>query len=480
MKTPSIKTTSVTTPSVTTRTMKLLRGSVMAAVVGGVLAGGPAWDRPVWAAESAASPLQVQAFRYLDKESDRISLDKTSEPDGTRDGHLSLRIDAGEGTEIKSITLKTADSAGRDINHGQWKSWKAQAGEIGHLLAVVRDGKILNTTFQPTLGTFKGIAEFELYASDNNSMKPGEYYYVELETSKGTVKSEVTPFADSETSYAPVVIREFASVDLNQDKTGSAVFEADGGTDGHFKLKLHLAPKTEVLAMILRPTDKEGKEAYQGIWRTNRAGVGWLLGIAKGDTVVTPEFKKDVKEPLGTFSGPVAFDLYANNNGSIKNGQYYTVEIETTYGTVISKPIQFGNAASNYKDDTALDFRTIALTLDSRLAAVDEVEQTLEVAPFTLEGRTMVPIRFIGEALGAKVDWNASDRRVTLAKEGVLVELVIDGKNAKVNGEEVLLDAPAVIRDGITLVPVRFVSESMKMKVFFDNGEILITDALEQ
>ncbi|AFC33380.1 hypothetical protein PM3016_6774 [Paenibacillus mucilaginosus 3016] len=460
--------------------MKMIRTGVLSAAAVALLAGSLAVHAPVSAAEIAASPVKVQEFRFLDKESDRISLDKTSEPDGTRDGHLSLLIDAGDGTEIRFITLKTADSSGADVNHGLWKTFKAQPGDIGHLLAVVRDGKILNPTFQQTLGTFQGITQLELYASDNNSMKPGEYYYVEIETSKGTVKSAVTPFHDSESSYAPVAIREFSWVDLDQDKTGIAFFGEDGTPDGHFRLKLNLAPKTEVLAMILRPTDKDGKEAYQGIRRTNRAGVGWLLGITKGDTVITPEFKKDVKEPLGTFSGNVTFDLYANNNKSIKNGQHYTVEIETTYGTVISKPIEFGNAASNYKDDSALDFRTIALKLDSTVAAVDEVEQTLEVAPFTLDGRTMVPIRFIGEALGAKVDWNAAERRVTLAKEDVKIELVIDEKNAHVNGETAVLDTPAVIRDGITLVPVRFVSESMKMKVFFDNGEILITDAKEQ
>ncbi|MFC0211907.1 copper amine oxidase N-terminal domain-containing protein [Paenibacillus chartarius] len=458
----------------------LIRSCVTAAVIGSVLTGGLLPVRHAAAAESTSAPLQVKEFKFLDKESDRISLDQAKGPDGTRDGHLSLLIDAGSGTEIKSISLKTADSTGKDINHGLWKSWKAAPGDIGHLLAVVQDGRILNDTFQPTLGTFKGVAQLELYASDNNSMKPGEYYYVEIETAQGTLKSEITPFNDSEKSYAPVVIREFAWVDLDQDKNGIAEFKPDERTDGHFRLKLNLAPKTEILAMILRPTDKDGKEAYQGIWRTNRAGVGWLLGIMKGDTVVNPKLKDDVKEPLGTFSGNVVFDLYANNNGSIKNGQYYTVEIETTYGTIISKPIGFGIAESIYRDDTALDFRTIALKLDSKLAAVDEAEQTLEAAPFTLEGRSMVPIRFIAEALGAKVDWNGAERRVTLVKDDVKVELVIDQKHAYVNGELNVLDSPAVIRDDITFVPVRFVSESLKMKVFYDNGEIIITDAKEQ
>ncbi|MFE5321177.1 copper amine oxidase N-terminal domain-containing protein [Paenibacillus sp. NPDC056579] len=456
----------------------MLRSGLRTIIACLTLFGAVTVTNPVLAADP--SGVQVKQFRFLDKELDRISLDKTSVPDGTRDGHLSLLLDAGDGVEIKTITMKTADASGKDTNHGIWKTWKAPTGDIGNLLAVVQDGKIRNTTFQQSLGTFKGVAQLELYASDNNGMKPGEYYYLEIATSKGTVKSNVTPYADNEVSYAPVAIREFSWQDLDSDRTGIAEFGPDERKDGHFRLKLSFAQKTDLLAVILRPTDKDGKEAYQGIWRTNRAGTGWLLGIMQGENVVTQGFKKDVKEPVGSFRGNVTFDLYANNNGSIKNGQYYTIEVETSFGTVISKPVQFGDPASNYFNDKAFGFKTIFLKLDSTTAAIDEQETTLEVAPFTLEGRTMVPIRFIGEALGAKVDWNGQERKVTLVKDDVKVELVIDRKDALVNGKPSELDAPAIIRDSITLVPVRFVSESMNMKVFFDEGEIVITDAKEQ
>ncbi|WP_235549729.1 copper amine oxidase N-terminal domain-containing protein [Paenibacillus sp. Soil766] len=419
---------------------------------------------------------QIKEFVYLDKELDRISQVSASTPDGTRDGHLRLLMDAGEGLDIQSITLRTADSKGNETSQGIWKTWKSEAGDIGTLLAVVQDGKSINETFQAKLGTFQGIVEFELYASDNNGMKPGVYYYLEMVTSSGIMRTPITPYAENETSYAPVAIREFSWLDLTSDHTGIAVFGKDGTTDGHFRLKLNFAQKTEVVAVILRATDEKGNEA-PGIWRTNRAGVGWLLGIAKGDTVITPGFKNDVKEPVGTFQGSGVFDLYANNNGSIKNGQHYVIEVETTYGTVISKPVKFGDPASNYVNVNPLGFKSIVLTLDAITAFVDEEQHTLDVAPFTLEGRTMVPIRFIGEALGAKVDWNGDKNLVTLTKGDTKVELVIDQSQAYVNGKQVMLDTPAIIRNGFTLVPVRFVSEGLKMKVFYDEGEILITDA---
>jgi hypothetical protein len=340
----------------------------------------------------------------------------------------------------------------------------------------VQEGKMVNKSFASTLGTFKGMTELELYASDNNGMKPGEYYYLEIETAKGTVKTPIAPYAENAVSYAPVAIREFVWKDKTSDQTGIAVFGADGTPDGHFKMKLHFAQKTEVLSVILRATDENGKDAG-GIWRTNRAGVGWLLGIAEGKNVWTPAFQKDETAPIGSYSGVKELDLYANNNGSIKDGVYYVVEVETKYGTVKTDPVKFGDAASKYVNNAPFGFKSIGLTLDSKEAYIDEKGFKLEAAPFKLEGRTMVPIRFIAEALGAKVEWDGKERRVTLTKDGNKIELVIDKKEARVNGGATVLDAPAVIRNEVTLVPVRFVSENLNMKVFYDDGEILITDA---
>jgi len=461
--------------------MRKLRRTLQTAAIAAVAFNGMAMSALAFGADAAAAAsLQVKEFRYLDKEMDRISLEKTGAPDGTRDGHLRLLIDAGEGMEIKSITMKAADGQGTDTGHGIWVTWK-EPSDIGkYLLAVEQDGKTINDTFKESLGQFKGVNQFDLYASDNNSMKEGEYYYLEIATSAGLVKTEVTPFSDADTSYAPVLIREFSWADLNQDKIGSAAFGEDGNTDGHFKLKLAFAQKTKVLAVILRPTDKDGKEASGGIWRTNRAGVGWLLGLVQGTKVINPEFNKDETAPVGSFRGTVSLDLYANNNGSIKNGENYVIEVETQFGTVKSTPIEFGKKGSIYTDSTVFPFKTISLKLNSKEAAVDEKNFKLDVPPFSLDGRTMVPLRFISEAFGAKVEWDKKNSRITIAKDSSKIELVINKKQAVVDGKTVALDSPAIVRNNVTLVPVRFVSESLKMTVFFDEGEIYVTDAKQQ
>lgn len=89
-----------------------------------------------------------------------------------------------------------------------------------------------------------------------------------------------------------------------------------------------------------------------------------------------------------------------------------------------------------------------------------------DVRPFIQAGRTLVPIRLLVEALGAQVQWNAETLTVTLIKGSTEVLLKIDSQVALVNGREVTLDVAATIQGGgRTVVPIRFVSEALGLQV---------------
>ncbi len=79
--------------------------------------------------------------------------------------------------------------------------------------------------------------------------------------------------------------------------------------------------------------------------------------------------------------------------------------------------------------------------------------------PIIENGRTLVPLRAIFEKIGAEVEWNGETRTVTASKDGTVISLTIDSTSAAKNGETVTLDVPAKIINGRTLVPVRFVSD---------------------
>ncbi|WNR44216.1 copper amine oxidase N-terminal domain-containing protein [Paenibacillus roseipurpureus] len=100
---------------------------------------------------------------------------------------------------------------------------------------------------------------------------------------------------------------------------------------------------------------------------------------------------------------------------------------------------------------------------------VNGEEPTFEVNPFIREGNTLVPFRAIAEALKATVSWNAEERSVTVTRDGITVKLFIDSKTATVNGNELTLEVPAAIENGSTVVPVRFVSEALKAVVKWES-----------
>lgn len=99
---------------------------------------------------------------------------------------------------------------------------------------------------------------------------------------------------------------------------------------------------------------------------------------------------------------------------------------------------------------------------------VNGEEPSFEVAPFIREGSTLVPFRAIAEALKADVAWNAEERSVTVTRDGISVKLFIGNTTALVDGKEVQLEVPAAIADGSTVVPVRFISEALKAAVTWE------------
>jgi hypothetical protein len=90
-------------------------------------------------------------------------------------------------------------------------------------------------------------------------------------------------------------------------------------------------------------------------------------------------------------------------------------------------------------------------------------------------GVTLVPLRVITEAFGAKVDWENSTRTITITYPDVVIVLQIDNPIAQVNGKaEALLSAPE-LSSGFTMVPLRFISETFGAEVSYDENTQRIT-----
>ena len=99
---------------------------------------------------------------------------------------------------------------------------------------------------------------------------------------------------------------------------------------------------------------------------------------------------------------------------------------------------------------------------------IDGKYQTYDVMPIIENSRTLVPMRGIFETLGATVNYDDDTKTVMAAKSDVVVMLQIGNGTAWVNGEAKELDVPAKIIEDRTMVPVRFISETLGCKVEWD------------
>lgn len=100
---------------------------------------------------------------------------------------------------------------------------------------------------------------------------------------------------------------------------------------------------------------------------------------------------------------------------------------------------------------------------------VDNRPVVFDVRPYIdNNNRLMVPLRAIVEALGAVVNWNSADKSITIAKQADSLLLRIGMINANVNGVMKKMDTYPVIRNGRTMVPLRFVGEYLNTVVNWD------------
>ena len=99
-----------------------------------------------------------------------------------------------------------------------------------------------------------------------------------------------------------------------------------------------------------------------------------------------------------------------------------------------------------------------------------------DVTPVIKDSRVLVPMRSIFEALEVEVSYDENTKTATaVGEDGTTVKVTEDSMTAYVNGKEVALDSPATIVDGRFLVPVRFVSEAFKAKVGWNDPKKMVT-----
>jgi hypothetical protein len=132
----------------------------------------------------------------------------------------------------------------------------------------------------------------------------------------------------------------------------------------------------------------------------------------------------------------------------------------------------------------------VELVLDTPTALVNGVPQRVDnddtnVVPYLDENdRTLVPLRFISEAFGCDVDWEAETQVITVkADDGRIIQMSIGNttystrtSNGMANAQTNEMDTAPIIMNDRTMVPLRVIAETLDKNVYYDSGYIAVSD----
>ncbi|HEY3314024.1 MAG TPA: copper amine oxidase N-terminal domain-containing protein [Bacillota bacterium] len=95
----------------------------------------------------------------------------------------------------------------------------------------------------------------------------------------------------------------------------------------------------------------------------------------------------------------------------------------------------------------------------------DGVAVSFDTPPQVIAGRTMIPVRKVSEALGATVGWDDQTKSAIITLDNRVVKVTLNSTTAYVNGESATLDVPPQVVGGRTMVPLRFIGEALLAKI---------------
>lgn len=108
---------------------------------------------------------------------------------------------------------------------------------------------------------------------------------------------------------------------------------------------------------------------------------------------------------------------------------------------------------------------SMELTVGEKEILVNGSPQQMDVEPVIVDGRTMVPVRFISQAMNAPVLWDNDTKNATVVQKQRWLDLWLDENLMAVNGKNVELDVPPLLLEGRTMLPLSAVASAMGVEV---------------
>jgi hypothetical protein len=191
-----------------------------------------------------------------------------------------------------------------------------------------------------------------------------------------------------------------------------------------------------------------------------------FTGKVDPGSTVTVNGKQVSVDSSGNFTAAVTLTSGTNT---------ITIQVTNKAGDTVTvkKTVTYGSATTPVSKLTiVLQIDNPYMTVNGVKKEIDPGRST---APVIVKGRTLLPIRALIEEMGGTVAWDGTAKTVTIKLKTTTIVLTIDKKQATVNGKAKDMDVAPQIINGRTMVPLRFVTEQLGAAVTWNSDNKTVT-----
>lgn len=214
---------------------------------------------------------------------------------------------------------------------------------------------------------------------------------------------------------------------------------------------------------------------------------------------ITDDFDPDTIDVFGRISGLepettyyARLYFYSSGHGNIGYSVSEGIEFKTLPEVESKVPL---NSLENMdfimydydQNNSTGEASTTRIDLQAKLTISSKVlEKTIngstinvdmDVAPYIVDGRTMVPIRFVAEALGFEVEWNGDTETVFLRDKNTTIEIPIKTNRIIVNGNTYESDVAPIIEEGRTFLSIGYAARALGLE---DGADLIWNEELKE
>ena len=276
--------------------------------------------------------------------------------------------------------------------------------------------------------------------------------------------------SEYKSAYENTVLRPVLFDSMTVNATGNSAHPVTNMADGYSDTYWH----TEMVSGKL-PQDISYNFHYtysiEGIRYLPRQDGNLTGHFLKFDVYTSPDGREySFLKSFETTASKEAKDFMFDSPVKTK---YFKIHLkEGLYGYGTCADVYFLQTGKQYKEDSENCEESYTLRIGDKNIAVkkdgEEKTLTLDTAPFIYDGSTMIPLRGLMEEMGMNVEWDGRVQKIGIYDENTEMTLNIEDDRVYINGKCYNAVTAPMIRDSRTFIPLRFMSEQMGYKVYWD------------